>query len=67
MRILLIEDDEDLCRSLDVQLKHAGYTVDICMDGEDASYYTAKSIHDVILLRPDAAPCRRAYHFKKTP
>lgn len=50
MRILLIEDDEDLCRSLDVQLKHAGYTVDICMDGEDASYYTAKSIHDVILL-----------------
>ena len=50
MRILLIEDDEDLCRSLGLQLKHAGYTVDICMDGEDAFYYTAQAIHDVILL-----------------
>lgn len=50
MRILLIEDDADLCRSLGLQLKHAGYTVDICMDGEDASYYTAQTIHDLILL-----------------
>lgn len=50
MRILLIEDDEDLCHSLGLQLKNAGYTVDICTDGEDASYYTAQNIHDLILL-----------------
>lgn len=50
MRILLIEDDEGLCRSLGLQLKNAGFTVDICMDGEDALYYTNQSIHDLILL-----------------
>lgn len=50
MRILLIEDEEDLCYSLSFQLKNAGYMVDTCEDGADASYYIAQNIYDLILL-----------------
>lgn len=50
MRILLIEDDEGLCHSLSLQLKNAGFTVDIAMDGEEGLYYATENIHDVILL-----------------
>lgn len=50
MRILLIEDDKGLCHSLELQLKSAGFTVDIATDGEEGLYYAAENIHDVILL-----------------
>lgn len=50
MRILLIEDDHDLCFSLAFQLKKKGYMVDTCEDGEDAEYYTNQPIYDLILL-----------------
>lgn len=50
MRILLIEDDERLCRSLSFQLEKEGYSTDICLDGEDAFYYIDSNIHDIILL-----------------
>ena len=39
MKILLLEDDLDLCRSIrDVLIKN-GYTVDVCNDGETAMLY----------------------------
>lgn len=50
MRILLVEDDENLCDSLVFQLKNEGFTVDFCTDGEDAWYYMEENIHDLILL-----------------
>lgn len=50
MRILLIEDDHDLCYSLAFQLEKKGYQVDTCEDGTDADYYTSQSIYDLILL-----------------
>lgn len=50
MRILLIEDDRELCYSLSFQLENAGYIVDTCEDGADASYYTNQKIYDLILL-----------------
>lgn len=50
MRILLIEDNHDLCRSLAFQLTKAGFAVDTCEDGEDALYYMEQNIHDLILL-----------------
>lgn len=50
MRILLIEDDHDLCFSLAFQLRKKGYLVDTCEDGEDAAYYTEQPIYDLILL-----------------
>ena len=33
MRILMIEDDRDLCGAVDIHLKSQGYTVDYAHDG----------------------------------
>lgn len=50
MRILIIEDDLDLCNALRVQLCQNGYDVDICTSGTDAPYYTIQNHADIILL-----------------
>lgn len=50
MRILLAEDDKKLNESLTNQLIAKGFDVDSCYDGEEALYYAAQNIHDVILL-----------------
>lgn len=49
-RVLLAEDDKNLNRSIAEQLAENGFEVDCCFDGEDALYYAAQKIHDVILL-----------------
>ncbi|WP_455714029.1 response regulator transcription factor [Anaerosporobacter sp.] len=50
MRILLIEDDEQLCFSISYQLQHEGFHVDTCTDGEDALMFMNQNIYDLILL-----------------
>lgn len=50
MRILLIEDDKNLCETISFQLRQEGYSVDICRDGEDGLYLARQGVHDVILL-----------------
>lgn len=50
MRILLVEDDENLNRILSGQLTAHGFDVDRCCDGEDALYYGEQNIYDIILL-----------------
>lgn len=50
MRVLLAEDDEKLNLILSDQLETAGFTVDSCLDGEEALFYANQKIHDVILL-----------------
>lgn len=50
MRILLIEDDLSLCRSLSFSLKKQGFIVDICRDGEEGLYYILENSHDLVLL-----------------
>lgn len=50
MRILLAEDDKDLNKALTWQLTGQGYSVDSCYDGDEALYYGAQNIYDVILL-----------------
>lgn len=50
MRILLVEDDKNLCRLLAFQLEKEGYQVDSCENGEDALYYALQNVHDIILL-----------------
>ncbi len=50
MRILLAEDDKDLNKALAWQLTGRGYSVDSCCDGDEALYYGAQDIYDVILL-----------------
>lgn len=50
MRLLLIEDNQDLCAALCVTLKREGYDVDICMRGDDAIHYGTSSTYDAIIL-----------------
>ncbi len=50
MRLLMIEDDEELCEAVAVHLKKEGYELDICHNGEEVSYYLSGFTHDVIIL-----------------
>lgn len=50
MRILLVEDDKNLCDSLAFQLEKEGFTVDRCHDGDDALHWINQHAHDLVLL-----------------
>lgn len=50
LRILIIEDDRDLCSSLSFQLRAEGFEVDVCHDGEDGLHFIKEDAHDLILL-----------------
>ena len=50
MRILMIEDDKDLCTIVSEQLSKNGYTTDICNNGDEAMFYAMKKTHDIIIL-----------------
>ena len=50
MKILLIEDDKDLCAALSVTLKKEGFDVDISMGEDDAIYYAVSVSYDIIIL-----------------
>lgn len=50
MRILLIEDDEEICEAIKVQLECNGCLTDICHNGEDALFYAMQPSYDAIVL-----------------
>ena len=50
MKILLVEDDRELNRTLLFQLEKEGFLVDSCFDGEEACYYMQEGLYDLILL-----------------
>lgn len=50
MRILLVEDDEQLNKNLVFGLEAQGFIVDTCFDGEEACFYGEQNIYDLILL-----------------
>lgn len=50
MKVLLVEDDKDLCTALSVTLKKEGFEVDISMNGEDGIYYASSASYDIIIL-----------------
>lgn len=50
MRLLIIEDDYQLCEALALQLRAASYEVDLCLTGEDALFYALQNSYDVIIL-----------------
>lgn len=50
MRILLVEDDKELCDAIKLQLEQAGYETDSCGQGQDAFYYAAEYPYDAIIL-----------------
>ncbi|MEL6962163.1 MAG: response regulator transcription factor [Pseudomonadota bacterium] len=50
MRVLLVEDEEDLARQLQESLVDAGYAVDVAHDGEEGHYLGANEPYDAIVL-----------------
>lgn len=50
MRILLVEDDLNLCDSISYQLEKEGFAIDSCHDGDDALHWISQLAHDLILL-----------------
>lgn len=50
MRILVVEDEQDLNRVIVKKLKIEGYSVDACYDGREALDYLAAADYDVVLL-----------------
>ena len=50
MRLLLIEDDTELARSLRRDLADAGYAVDWAKDGMDGAFLGTEQPYDVIVL-----------------
>ena len=50
MKILLIEDDKNLCEMVQFQLQNAKYHVDLCHDGRDGLDLLLQDAHDIVLL-----------------
>ena len=50
MRILVVEDEQDMNLLIQKVLKRSGYSVDVCFDGQEAEDYLAGTEYDVILL-----------------
>lgn len=50
MRILLVEDDPELCRLMEFWLQEKGYMADICQDSQEALSYLMMQAYDVVIL-----------------
>ncbi|MBE7011228.1 MAG: response regulator transcription factor [Ruminococcaceae bacterium] len=50
MRLLVVEDEKHLNKTLTERLTKIGYTVDNCFDGEDALYYIENTQYDGVIL-----------------
>ena len=50
MRLLVIEDEDDLCRALEKGLQKSGYIVDTAADGECGLELSQLSTYDLIIL-----------------
>jgi two-component system OmpR family response regulator len=49
-RLLLIEDEDRLARSVTIGLEDEGYLVDRAADGEEALWLAASDVHDALIL-----------------
>ncbi len=50
MKVLIIEDEPDICRGLGRALRGAGYAVDLAEDGEDGLFKAESADYDAIIL-----------------
>ena len=50
MRLLIVEDEKELCDTVAKRLYSAGYEVDTCYDGNEASDYIMAENYDLIVL-----------------
>lgn len=72
-RILIIEDEKNLARFVELELKHEGYLTQICLDGRSGLEMALEQDWDVILLDlmlPELnglEVCRRVRAVKETP
>lgn len=49
-KILIVEDEKQMADFISLELKHEGYEVDICYDGEQGYEKAIKTNYDIILL-----------------
>ena len=50
MRLLLAEDERDLCRALEAIFRHNNYSIDVVRNGNDALDYASSQPYDGIIL-----------------
>lgn len=50
MRLLLIEDDQDLLHALKLRLTQEGFDCDTCENGDDAAYYWSSGGYQAVVL-----------------
>lgn len=50
MRLLIVEDEKELCDTIAKTLYQAGYEVDTCYDGDEALDYILAEDYDLIVL-----------------
>lgn len=50
MRVLLIEDDKDLCQAISFAMSKEGYEVDVCNEGDDGLRAIRERAHNLVLL-----------------
>ena len=75
MKILLIEDDTQLCMTIKEQLTKEGYIVDTCNAGDEAFLYAVDPDNDydlaiidrmllLLMVYPSSKPCgRKTFRF----
>ena len=72
-KILIVEDEKQMADFISLELKHEGYEVDICYDGEQGYEKAIKTNYDIILLDimlpkiNGMEVCRRLRIKKETP
>ncbi len=47
--ILVVDDEEDICKALEFLLKRKGYVVDVAHNGTDALEKLSKTVYDILL------------------
>lgn len=72
-RILIVEDEKQIARFLELELQHEGYTVDVKYDGRDGLKAVEQSEPDLVLLDimlpgiNGMEVCRRIRQFSEVP
>lgn len=50
MHVLLVEDEEDLARGLEIGLEEAGYTIDVAFDGVEGEARALSTTYDLLIV-----------------
>jgi two-component system OmpR family response regulator len=50
LRLLLVEDDSELANGIALDLRHEGYAVDVCDNGNDAEILGQQGLYDAVIL-----------------